>query len=279
METRKKIELSPIEVTAYWWTNSIKGKVRDIVIHNSRDYNENLFINIFYGYTEVDWRNMYLALTKAIAHDVEGLDTTQENCFSQDTCIGGHDRLNEELAQITNKVIPDIRLAGFDVKDSVISTNSSNASVGFKSDVLAHTLPTVYDESYILTGDQKKLDFYNTLISTIAIIEQKDKYFNSVPVLRERFCQEYIRLSDEDENEEDISYWFNVCFDKASDKGLILGRSFDRKYFPSFRNIDFVGLNPYLPLANHYADIILEPVKNNNENKSGKILKKHDKNN
>ena len=25
METRKKIELSPIEVTAYWWTNSIKG--------------------------------------------------------------------------------------------------------------------------------------------------------------------------------------------------------------------------------------------------------------
>ena len=58
METRKKIELSPTEVTAYWWINSIKGKVRDIVIHNSRDYNEHLFINIFYGYTEVDWRNM-----------------------------------------------------------------------------------------------------------------------------------------------------------------------------------------------------------------------------
>lgn len=278
METRKKIELSPIEVTAYWWTNSIKEKVREIIIHNSRDYNENLFINIFYGYTEVDWRNMYLALVKDIAHDVEGLDTTQRKCFSQDTCIGGHDRLNEELAQITNKVIPDIRLAGFGTKDSVISTNSSNASVLYKS-CGERVLPTMYDESYILTGDQKKLDFYNTLISTIAIIEQKDKYFNSVPVLRERFCQEYIRLSDEDENEEDISYWFNVCFDKASDKGLILGRSFDRKYFPSFRNIDFVGLNPYLPLANHYADIILEPVKNYNENKSGKILKKHDKNN
>ena len=76
-----------------------------------------------------------------------------------------------------------------------------------------------------------------------------------------------------------IICWFNTCFDKASDKGLIHGRHFDRKYFPSFRNIDFVGLNPYLPLANHYADIILEPVKNNNENKSGKILKKHDKNN
>ena len=223
METRKKIELSPIEVTAYWWTNSIKEKVRDIIIHNSRDDCENKFASIFYGYTEVDWRNLYLALVKAIAHDVEDFDTTQENCFSQDTCIGGHDRLNEELAQITNKVIPDIRLAGFGVKDSVIYTTSSKASVWYKSSG-KYMLPTMYDESYILTGNRKKLDFYNTLISTIAIIEQKDKYFNSVPVLRERFCQEYIRLSDEDENEEDISYWFNVCFDKASDKGLIHGR-------------------------------------------------------
>ena len=192
--------------------------------------------------------------------------------------IGGHDRLNEELAQITNKFIPDIRLAGFGVKDSVIYTTSSRASVLYKS-CGDRVLPTMYDESYILTGNQKKLDFYNTLISTIAIIEQKDKYFNSVPVLRERFCREYIQLSDEDENEEDIICWFNTCFDKASDKGLIHGRHFDRKYFPSFRNIDFVGLNPYLPLANHYADIILEPVKNNNENKSCKVLKKHDKSN
>ena len=49
METRKKIELSPIEVTAYWWTNSIKEKVRDIIIHNSRDDCENKFASIFYG--------------------------------------------------------------------------------------------------------------------------------------------------------------------------------------------------------------------------------------
>ena len=273
METSKKIELSPVEVTAYWWTNSIKGKVREIVVYNSRDYNENLFVNIFYGYTEVDWRNLYLALTKDIAHDVECF-----NRFGQDTCIGGHNRLNEELTQITHKVIPDIRLAGNGVKDSVIYTTSSRASVLYKS-CGERVLPTMYDESYILTGNQKKLDFYNTLISTIAIIEQKDKYFNSVPILRERFCQEYIRLSDEDENEEDITGLFNVCFDKASDKKTIVGRHFDRKYFPSFRNIDFVGLNPYLPLANHYADVILEPVKNNNENKSCKVLKKHDKNN
>ncbi len=278
METSKKVELSPVEVTAYWWTNSIKGKVREIVVYNSRDYNENLFVNIFYGYTEVDWRNLYLALTKDIAHDVECLDTTQGVYFSQDTCIGGHDRLNEELAQITNKFIPDIRLAGNGVKDSVIYTTSSRASVLYKS-CGERVLPTMYDESYILTGDQKKLDFYNTLISTIAIIEQKDKYFNSVPVLRERFCQEYIRLSDEDENEEDITGLFNVCFDKVSDKKTIVGRHFDRKYFPSFRNIDFVGLNSYLPLANHYAGVILEPVKNNNENKSCKVLKKHEKNN
>ena len=232
METSEKIRLSPVEVTAYWWTNSIKEKVREIVTKNSWDDSENKFASIFYGYTEVDWRNMYLALTKAIAHDVEDFDTTQENCFSQDTCIGGHDRLNEELAQITNKVIPDIRLAGFGVKDSVIYTTSSKASVWYKSSG-KYMLPTVYDESYILTGNQKKLDFYNTLISTIAIIEQKDKYFNSVPVLRERFCQEYIRLSDEDEKEEDITQWFNVCFDKADDKGLIHGRHFDRKYFPN----------------------------------------------
>ena len=183
METRKKIELSPIEVTAYWWTNSIKEKVRDIIIHNSRDDCENKFASIFYGYTEVDWRNLYLALVKDIAHDVECLDTTQGVYFSQDTCIGGHDRLNEELAQITNKFIPDIRLAGFGVKDSVIYTTSSRASVLYKS-CGDRVLPTMYDESYILTGNQKKLDFYNTLISTIAIIEQKDKYFNSVPVLR-----------------------------------------------------------------------------------------------
>lgn len=278
METSKKIELSPAEVTAYWWTNSIKEKVREIVICKSRDDCENKFASIFYGYTETDWRNMYLVLAKYIAHDIECFDKVQKNCLSQDTCIGGHDRLNEELSQITHQAIPDIRLAGFGTKDSVIYTTSSNASVWYKSSG-KYTLPIMYDESYILTGDQKKLDFYNTLISTIAIIEQKNKYFNSVPTLRERFCQEYIRLSDEDENEEDITCWFNTCFDKASDKGLIHGRHFDRKYFPSFKNIDFVGLNPYLPLANHYADVILEPIKNNNENKSGKVLKKYDKNN
>lgn len=276
METSKKIRLSPVEVTAYWWTNSIKEKVREIVTKNSWDDSENKFASIFYGYTEVDWRNMYLALAKDIAHDVECFDTTQGSCFSQDTCIGGHDRLNEELSQIIHQPIPDIRLAGNYVKDSVIYTTSSSASVWYKS-CGERKLPAMYEESYILTGNQKKLDFYNTLISTIAIIEQKDKYFNSVPTLREKFCKEYIILSDEEEKQEEITQWFNTCFDKASDKGIILGRHFDKKYFPSFRNIDFVGLNPYLPLANHYADVILEHVKNNNESKTCKILKKHDK--
>ena len=265
MEKSKKIKLSPTEVTAYWWTNSIKDKVREIVTKNSWDDNENKFASIFYRYTEPDWRKMYLALAKDIAHDVECFDTTQGSRFKQDTCIGGHDRLNEELSQIIHQPIPDIRLAGNYVKDSVIYTTSSSASVWYKS-CGERMLPTMYEESYILTGNQKKLDFYNTLIATVAILEQKDKYFNSIPTLREKFCKEYIKLSDEEEKQEKITQWFNTCFDKASDKGIILGRHFDKKYFPSFRNIDFVGLNPYLPLANHYANTVLESTKNDSIN-------------
>ena len=35
MQIKKKIELSSIEATAYWWTNIIKNKVREVIKVNT----------------------------------------------------------------------------------------------------------------------------------------------------------------------------------------------------------------------------------------------------
>lgn len=274
MPNYEKIVLSPIEATAYWWVNLIRSKVREISIYGSSDKKEIKFSKIFYDYTEIEWRKVYLKLVKAIAKDVQSfVPDDNSDSFSQDTEIKGHTRLNDEISKIIGKRVPDIRLAGNNVKDSVIYTTSSSASVWYKS-CGEDKLSLKYDPSYILTGDKDSLDFYNLLIATIAIIKNIDRSSKSVSILRERFCNEYVNLSESEINLNDVIEMFNFAFDKACDNDLIMGHSSEKVYFTSFRNIDYVGLEPYLDLAGHYANAVLQETKDNDENAFSKKLKK-----
>lgn len=271
---KEKIELSPVEATAYWWINSIKYRVREIAISGTNDKRETEFLEIFYKFTEIDWRKVYLELVKYISEDVASyIPKSHYDSFSQDTDINGHTRINVEISKIINQQIPDIRLASNNTKDSVIYTTTSFANVWYKS-CGVHKLPTKYEPSYILTGDNKSLDFYNLLVSTIAILDKRDNDFESVSILRERFCSEYIKLSDSEENLDNIIEMFNISFNKANDNGVILGHSFQETYFSSFRAIDYIGLNSYIDLANHYANIILQETKSNDETTPHKTFKK-----
>lgn len=265
MKEKAKIELSPIEATAYWWINTIRYRVREIAISGAIDKDEAKFADIFYSYTEIDWRKVYLELVKCVALDVDSyVSENTSDTFSQDTKIGGHEKINEEIAKIIGQEIPDIRLASNGVKDSVIYTTTEMASVWYKS-CGVNKLATKYEASYVLTGDKNSLDFYNLLISTIAILDNEESNFDSVSILRERFCREYVKLNENEKSIDEVIDMFNASFDKASRKKIILGRSFQESYFASFRDIDFVGLEAYSDLARHYANVVLQKTKGDDE--------------
>ena len=273
MTKKDEIELSPVEATAYWWINVIRHRVRDLATSGVSNKREYAFVQIFYGYTEVDWRNVYLELTKLISEDVEGYTgATPFDSFSQDTDVKGHKRLNDELSKITGQKIPDIRLVGDDAKDSVIYTTASSVSVWYKS-CGVNKVSTKYEPNYLLTGDSKGLDFYNLLLATIVVLHQEDRSFKSVSCLRERFSREYVKLSESEEDMNSVIELFNSSFNKINDKGIILGRSGSEMYFPSFSSIDLIGLESYMNLAEHYAGVILQKQKTDDEPPVSKVLK------
>lgn len=261
MKAHKYIKLNPYEITSYWWINLIKHKVRELVIWGTRNKDEAQFVTIFFEYTEKDWRSLYLALAKYIEKDVENhIPKYPSDFFSQDTDKNSHDRLNEELSCIIGKRIPDIRIASNNVKDSVIYTTTSNASTWYKSCGVLQ-LPNEYMPSYILTGDDKSLDFYYLFLATVATVYKREKSFHSTTLLRERFCKEFVRLSGETEDITNIMELFDHCFNAANHKGIITGRFYDSTYFASLKDIDYIGLEPFMELASHYADVILQKEK------------------
>lgn len=173
MKEIQKVVLSSAENTAYWWNMIIRRKVREIVISGARNKNEYNFANIFMKFSERDWRRLYIELADLIIDDINtfvpkftryGIDA-----FNQDTDKGQHDRLNEELSKIVGKKVPDIRLASNNYKDSVIFTNLFGVSIWYKSCGINDLEPD-YDSEYILTGDERELDFYNTLLSTMLVL-------------------------------------------------------------------------------------------------------------
>lgn len=261
----EEIKLSAIEATAYWWINMIKAKVREIAIQGTNDKSEANFVNIFYYNTEVEWRKLYLELTKYITEDVDNyvsIDKYDDDIFSQDTAKKGHDRINRALSKITNQHIPDIRLSSNSAKDFVIYTNNFYASVWYKSCGTTN-LPDKYEPTYILTGDNKKLNFYNLFISTIMVLKNTNMDFKSIPLLKKSFCKEYKKNNTED-SIEDINKMINDSFQKACDKGII-SRLYDgTTYFCFFRNIDLIGLDQYMDTAEHYANVVLQNAKDNN---------------
>jgi len=264
MKKNEEIELSSIQATAYWWVNLIRSKVKEILIEISSDEDKTNFAQIFCNFTEVEWRNLYLQLVYYIGEDVNNYipkgDIYGIDAFNQDTEKGGHNRINEELSKIIQISIPDISLACSDSKDLVIYTNMFGACVWYKSCGISD-LSTKYEPSYVLTGDENELDFYNQVLSTIAVLQQKDHSFDSIPILRDRFCDEYKRLHPSDETFDEIRKRFNKAFNKAADRDIVWGRSFKQSYFAYFRDFDYVGLEKYMKLAEHYARIILQVEK------------------
>lgn len=265
MEQNEKIELSSIEITAYWWINTIKERVRELSIRRTKkDKDEAEFVRIFYNFTEKNWRNLYLELTKYIKEDVNNYipigNIMGIDAFNQDTAKNGHDRINEELTKILGCKIPDIRLTSDSYKDSVIYTNLFGVSVWYKS-CGTRKLPIKYDISYILTGDEEELHFYNSLISTIAVLDKLDKNFSSTTLLRNVFCKEYKKVNKREETKKQLEAKFNYHFNKACEKEFLSSGTWKENYHTYFRDIDYVGLSEYMEEAQHYADVILQKSK------------------
>jgi len=70
MEKNKRVELSSIETAAYWWVKVIKERVRELLIRGIQNKQEEKFVEVFYNYTEIEWRNLYLELVNYITEDV-----------------------------------------------------------------------------------------------------------------------------------------------------------------------------------------------------------------
>ena len=276
MYEREKIELSSLEVTSYWWINVIRKKVRELAIDGPHGQKEIKFLNTFYNCTEKDWRKIYLELTKYIMEDINNFvpqgDIIGIDAFSQDTDLGGHNRINAELSKITKCKIPDIRLASNSSKDSVIYTNMFGASVWYKSCGVTN-LPTLYDACYILTGNEKELHFYNSLIATVSVLKGLDRNFNSVSVLRNVFCKEYKKVNKLKDTLKELKVLFDYSFNKASDSDIIYGRFWDETYSAYFREIDYVGLDEFMDIANYYSNVVLEKNRDLKENPHTKKLK------
>lgn len=258
------IELSPIEATAFWWINIMKNKTREISLLGTCNRSESQFADIFYYYTDTEWRNLYIHLTNSLtetihhSHKVEEPEKT--NFFKQATNIGMHDSINRMVSQAIGQDIPDIRLSSYGSKDTAIYTNLSSTHIWHKYGSMM-PLPTTYMEEYILTGNQKELNFYNTFIATVAVLNYLDTKFRSIPLLRERFCEEYMKQNDPFGNIDKTAQMFDYVFEEANAKKLISGKIYQKYYFPNIHEVDIAGLSPFMEKAEHYANVILHQEK------------------
>lgn len=262
-----KLELTPAENTAFWWTNRIKYIAREIAKNFERAHmyplspNQKKFIKIFYSFSEKDWRDLYLKLTKYIEQDInsyakKGFSWSRDE-FSQGTDVGNHDRLNQELGEILQvPKFPDIRLADNGSKDEVIYSGKQGVCIWYKSCGVSD-LSRFVDPTYILTGDEKEVDVYNQLITTLVALKNRDSKFDSVDILTKGFCKTYLSLNDPKDTYMQVLKRFNSAYDKAEALKIIFGKRYKGKFSCSALNFDLAGLDAYKELAEHYADAIL----------------------
>lgn len=248
------VKLTPIQASAYWCVNMMRSKVKEINSYRNANDNECEFLELFYSYTDVEWRNIYLGL---VEHFTEIVNSMEDDEFVLDTEAGGHNKLNSVLTSIINQSVPDISLAGYSSKDSVISMNNDGASVWYKS-CGEMPLSLTWDAEYVLTGDKKELDFYNLLVATIANLGALNPGFRSIPELRERFCREYKKVNVLNDKLQDIAERFNSAYRKANERGLVTGSVYSKMFFSSICSMDIAGLEDYMDIGHHYADVILQ---------------------
>ena len=264
MEDIEKIKLTPAQRTAYWWVNIIKGKVKALLDGEAYYDTEKKFAKIFEKYTERDWRKLYLKLTEEIEKDIEN-ENDKNHYFVQETEMKKHDRINEELSKITSKPVPDILISTRSTKPMLIYTNKYKVIKQVRS-IGEEPLELECEPTYILTGNEKKLDFYYLLVATISALHEKDPKFESIPALANGFCKKY-KEDTSNQSSEEIIEWFKDSYDKAMWEGLITGFrwGYSSTYFCSDRLSHYKGLEPYMNQASDFADAILQESKSQEE--------------
>lgn len=152
----KRIELNPVEATSYWWIIEIKKKLQELLIITSGK-EEAEFLSIFYNFTDIEWRKLYLDLIEYIGKKVENILLKEEyGYYYQDTKENFHKDINEVLCHFVNKSIPDISLTLLGVEESSICTNKYGADRIYNVSGIV-PLDTLYESNYILSGDTKYL--------------------------------------------------------------------------------------------------------------------------
>lgn len=257
MPDNQKVELTPIEATAYWWVRTIRAKVYEVEDNGPLNKDERMFAKLFSFFSEVNWRCFYLQLIELIKEDITGfIPSEAHEMFFQDTAYNGHNRINEIISIITEKKVPDIRLSGRSAKDIVVFTSFEKAIVLHKSSS-DYQLDSKYDADYVLTGNEEELHFKNLILSTLIDIKNKSENFCSVSTLRDGFCKEYSILNSSGESLDEIKTHFNRVFDELDDKHIISGRSHFEKYYFFPKERYYIGLDDCWDLANHYGNIVL----------------------
>ena len=247
-----RIKLNSIEQTSYWWINRINIFLKNV---NFIGKGEKEFYNIFKEYIKEDWRHLYLELQKYIASDVKQY-CTDEKDYSQETCLGGHNRLNEELSIILNKEIPDVRIQERYTKDIVIYTNKDCSYVWFRSGG-EDLLPSEYNNNYILSGDEELLKFDRILLSTIYEIYNINPNFDSTKTLIDNYYTIYQDQSDK-----------KICKKEFYDKiyqsllraqyDKIIDGNMNSWYYLNPENLNSKELANYEDIGKEYANKVLQ---------------------
>lgn len=248
------LKLTPVQASAYWCVNMMRNKVREINQYSSANDQECDFLDIFYGYGDVEWRNIYIELSNHFEEIVEEMNGYE---FSIDTGAGGHNKLNQVLSLILKQSIPDISLSGYSSKDSVVYVTKDKASVWYKS-CGEMPLSLKYETDYVLTGNEDELELYSTLVATMAMLGVLDSGFRSTAELRGRFCKEFKKVNGLEDSLENITERFNLAYKKANERGLVTGNVYSTSFYPLIGSADIAALEDYMDKGHHYADVVLQ---------------------
>lgn len=206
-QSEDTIKLNPYQQAAYWIVSRLRYKVKEIFVEGfsypSTDDVLSIFLNIFGDFDDVEWRYLYLKLSKAIEEEVNNL-TSEMKWFIQDESLNCHNRLNEIISEIVDLEVPDMCLSPNNSQKTYFFVSKDKASYWVKSQQYPNNLNLEYSRryNYVLTGNKEELKFYNTIKATIFhLLEDDCKY--SLDRVLDLFCEEYMKHYKIDDREEE----------------------------------------------------------------------------
>ncbi len=252
-----KIKLNPIEATAFWWVKMIRNKVREIN-RRSRDFDELRFADLFDGYKEEDWRNLYLRLVDLIEEDMR---EKQGKYFQQETAIRRHNNINIDLSCVIKDIVPDIDISPRYSKSNVIFTSDKSVSVGERGNAIAQILNRENNPWYTLTGDEDDLKCYYLLAATLAVIDANSKKYESKPLrpLKTGIVNGYKKYILPEFKMEKLRDSADLAIEYAEQNGIIriINSATPPIYETDFTREEYNGLEPYMDKAMELASVIL----------------------